>query len=64
LAIDFHDFEPDAVNDGFKSVMLITDRFSGYIWDFYLQNREADTIVSALWWFFKFSYGNTRFHPR
>jgi hypothetical protein len=52
LAIDFHDFEPDTVNDGFKSVMLITDRFSGYIWDFYLQNRDAKTIVSALWWFF------------
>ena len=53
LAVDFHEFEPDAVNDGFKSVMLITDRFSGYIWDFYLQNMESDTIVSALWWLFK-----------
>jgi hypothetical protein len=53
LVIDFHDFEPDVMADGFMSVMLIPDHFSGYIWDFYLQNREAETILSALRWFLK-----------
>jgi hypothetical protein len=34
IAIDFHDFEED--EDKYKSLMLITDRWSGYMWDFYL----------------------------
>jgi len=25
--------------------MLVTDRWSGHIWDFYLQDRKADTII-------------------
>ena len=50
LAIDFHDFEKDS--KGFNSLMLITDRFSGLCWDFYLQDRRATTIVSTLKWFF------------
>jgi Reverse transcriptase (RNA-dependent DNA polymerase) len=50
LAIDFHDFEQSS--NGYTSVMLITDRFSGYIWDFYLQNRQARTITDALRWLF------------
>jgi hypothetical protein len=35
LAIDFHDFEKEV--EGYSSSMLVTDRWSGYIWDFYLQ---------------------------
>jgi hypothetical protein len=34
IAIDFHDFEED--EDNYNSLMLITDRWSGYMWDFYL----------------------------
>ena len=29
LTIDFHDFEED--NEGYRSIILVTDRFSGYI---------------------------------
>ena len=50
LAIDFHDFK--AINLGYSSVMLVTDRYSGFIWDFYLTNRRADTIITALKWLF------------
>ena len=49
LAIDFHDFEKD--QDGFSSLMLITDRYSGLAWDFYLMNRTATTIINTLNWF-------------
>lgn len=51
LAIDFHDFEED--KDGYTSVMLIYDRFSGYIWDFYLKDRTAVKVVEALKWLFR-----------
>jgi len=34
FAIDFHDFEED--EDKYSSLMLLTDRWSGYMWDFYL----------------------------
>jgi transposase InsO family protein len=53
LAIDFHDFEPSDFKAGdlkYSSVMLVTDRFSDHIWDFYLTNRRANTIVTALEW--------------
>jgi hypothetical protein len=43
LAIDFHDFEESIGN--YTSVMLVTDRFSGYIWDFYLQDRPTGAKV-------------------
>lgn len=34
LALDFHDFEPDEAD--YNSLLLIVDRVSGYMWDFYL----------------------------
>ena len=46
IAIDFHDFEED--DDGFNSLMLLTDRKSGYMWDFYLQDRTTDSIITVL----------------
>ena len=46
IAIDFHDFEED--DDGFSSLMLLTDRKSGYMWDFYLQDRTTDSIITVL----------------
>ena len=51
LAIDFHDYEKGI--NGYSSVMLVTDRYSGYIWDFYLENRESMTLIETLWWLFR-----------
>lgn len=48
LAIDFHDIEESSLK-GFKSVMLVTDRYSGYIWDLYLTNRRTATLSLALY---------------
>ncbi|KJZ68647.1 hypothetical protein HIM_10513 [Hirsutella minnesotensis 3608] len=46
IAIDFHDYEPDY--KGYNSMMLLTDRASGFSWDYYLQDRRSETIVSTL----------------
>ena len=46
LALDFHDFELD--KDSYNSVILITDCYSGYIWDFYLKNQTRANEVQAL----------------
>jgi hypothetical protein len=32
---------------GFNSLILITDRWSGLHWDYYLSNRIAETIIAA-----------------
>ena len=45
LAIDFHDFNQAK---GFTSLMLITDRWSGLCWDYYLSDRTAKTIITVL----------------
>uniref|UniRef100_A0A0D2XSC0 Integrase catalytic domain-containing protein n=1 Tax=Fusarium oxysporum (strain Fo5176) TaxID=660025 RepID=A0A0D2XSC0_FUSOF len=45
LAIDFHDMSGDP---GYTSAMLVTDRYSGYIWDYYLPDRTAPTLIGAL----------------
>ena len=49
LAIDFHDFNPGR---GYTSLMIITDRWSGLCWDYYMSNRETETIIAALTHFF------------
>ena len=46
LAIDFHDFEMSM--DGYTSCMLITDRWSGYMWDYYLKDRTTGSIITAM----------------
>jgi hypothetical protein len=46
LAIDFHDYEED--QEGYSSQMLITCRTTGYMWDFYLKDRTAASIITAL----------------
>lgn len=46
LAIDFHDFQRGFGR--FTSMMLVTDRWSGFIWDYYFQNRTAKSIIKAL----------------
>ncbi|OAQ57457.2 polyprotein [Pochonia chlamydosporia 170] len=45
LAVDFHDFQHNS--QGKQHVMLITDRWSGYIWDFYLADRGAETMIEV-----------------
>ncbi|RYP32481.1 hypothetical protein DL768_011137 [Monosporascus sp. mg162] len=49
IAIDFTDFEEDP--EGYRYVMFATDRYSGYIWDIYLKNREQDTLITAFRYF-------------
>jgi hypothetical protein len=46
LALDFHDFEPDEA--GYNSLLLVVDRVSGWMWDFYLQDRRTDAVIAAL----------------
>jgi hypothetical protein len=45
LAIDFHDFN-QAMD--FNSLMLVTDRWCGLCWDYYLSDRKAKTIITVL----------------
>jgi hypothetical protein len=44
--INRHDFEPD--NKGFRSLLLVTNRWSGYSFDLYLKDGLASTIIEAL----------------
>ncbi|KAI7772911.1 hypothetical protein LA080_013431 [Diaporthe eres] len=46
IALDFHDYEPGI--HGYNSQLLLTCRVSGYIWDYYLTNRDSDTILKIL----------------
>ena len=46
LAIDFHDYEKSP--RGYTSLMLITDRWSSLIWDFYLQDWTALSIIAVI----------------
>ena len=45
LSVDFHDFTKGM--GGLNSLILITDRWSGLHWDYYLSNRIAETIIAA-----------------
>jgi hypothetical protein len=48
LAIDFHSYEEGSSTKE-KSQMLVTDRSSGFLWDFYLKdNRLGKTIIGFL----------------
>ena len=46
LALDFHDYEPDS--EGFKTLLLISDRWSGHAFDFYLKDHTTASIKEAL----------------
>jgi hypothetical protein len=46
FAIDFHDFEAD--EEGFRSLVLITDRYAGLMWDYYVEDRTAETIRKVI----------------
>ncbi|KAE8551358.1 hypothetical protein EYB25_005243 [Talaromyces marneffei] len=56
LALDFHDFEKSTLkNDKDKrTLMLITDRYSGFMWDFYLTGHTTVEILETLKWFFQY----------
>jgi hypothetical protein len=47
VAIDFHPFE-DSDETDVRSTMLITDRYSGFIWDYYLPDRTGGTLLRIL----------------
>ena len=48
LAIDFHAYEEGSSTKE-KSQMLVTDRYSGFLWDFYFKdNRLGKTIIGFL----------------
>jgi hypothetical protein len=47
LAIDFHDFEQSSIGD-YKCLMLVMDRYTGLMWDYYLPNHQGETILAAL----------------
>jgi hypothetical protein len=46
LALDFHSFEEDG--DGYKSMLLFTDRATGLIWDFYLRDQKGETVATII----------------
>ena len=62
LAIDFHDYQEGL--GGYTSVMLITDRYSGLAWDYYLTNRKANTVLTVLQNLFKFLSTQFRTIPK
>src|SRR4029077_3678527 len=47
LAIDFHDYEAGGYG-GYTCLMLVTDRWSGLIWDYYLTDHKSATILAGL----------------
>ena len=46
LAIDFHDFEERY--NGFRYLLLVSDRWSGLTWDYYIKDRSFESIITAL----------------
>lgn len=62
LAVDFHDLPRDPQDR--SSVMLITDRWSGYIWDYYLVERTVVTIIAAFRDLFKILARHYQLYPQ
>ena len=52
LAIDFHDFKQDFRD--WTSLIIITDCWSDFIWDFYLSSYTSEIIIKLLTFFFDF----------
>jgi hypothetical protein len=46
LALDFFDFEQDS--EGIKVLLLVTDRWSGFVFDLYLKDKSALSIKAGL----------------
>ena len=51
IALDFHEFQPPAQK--YRYLLLATDRFSGLVWDYYTETREAQVILASLQHLFK-----------
>jgi hypothetical protein len=48
ILLDFHDYEADSSTKE-KSQILITDRVTGFMWDYYFKdNRTAQSIIRVL----------------
>lgn len=62
LALDFFEFSNDG--KGYVQVLLITDRYSNYIWDIYLQDKKGATIISHLEFFFGLLNHQYGIYPR
>lgn len=62
IAVDFTHLNPDA--EGFDSLMLFTDRWSGYIWEFYLQNRTQKNLCIAFTSFLTYLERQYQVKPR
>lgn len=62
LAVDFHDLPRDP--QGRSSAMFITDRWSGYVWDYYLIERRIGAILEALRDLFGVLAKQYGLHPR
>ena len=61
LAIDFHDYTKD--DQGFSSAMLITDRATGFVWDYYFQKRTAREVIDVLRFHLAFIKKHHRLEP-
>ncbi|KAI0104622.1 hypothetical protein GGR51DRAFT_560886 [Nemania sp. FL0031] len=49
LRVDFHEYDdPRTCSDQDWQVKLVTDRYSGYTWDYYTNNKDADVIKTSL----------------
>jgi hypothetical protein len=44
--MDKHDFKPD--DEGFRTLLLVTDRWLGYSFNLYLKDQTALSIIEAL----------------
>lgn len=51
IALDFHEFQ--APGQKYRYLLLATDRFSGFVWDYYTETREAQVILACLQHLFK-----------
>ena len=49
MAIDLFDFKEGL--QGYRYLLLITDRWSGLVWDYYLTSRESESINPAINYF-------------
>ncbi|KJZ68491.1 hypothetical protein HIM_12117 [Hirsutella minnesotensis 3608] len=62
LAVDFHDFERDG--EGYNSLLLVSDRNTGFCWDYYLTDRTTETVIATLAKCFAYIELHHGFKPR
>jgi hypothetical protein len=61
LALDFHHYEKGYA--GYKCLLLVTDRWSGNSWDYYLTDHKSATVLAALKHFFGMLERQFHIHP-